>query len=375
MQEQLLSSDQQQLSGHTEQQHHTGLAADLTNGTPTLLLTGNHQPLKPADTAVTQPVLHAAHMQAEQASPVTAAAQVCLSEAMQVGIPAQASTAPTQAFLSADWTGQQPLDDSTAASSSQVVLHPTKAIGLSSALRDKQAHDTGHAKDQDDFGLDMHLSGARESHQALPDRPSAVPPAGGVDQPLAAGPAGHLPSALNIELEPLASQHWRAETAKLDMYNGTGNGTTTDSGNLEPGADFRLLGAADDDISAREVAWRTAEQNADHSHSSAGADGAPRVNGIAETDGLDWYLSESAAEGQGRTQSEAGNIDVGQDVQHASECTTFWGSKPELSEQEETPSAQHLPLGTKRQLSPAEGTDVEDAVHAKRQRFALPSFA
>lgn len=376
VQGQLLSSDQRQLSAHVEQQHHTGMPADLTREAPTLLLTGNHQPLKPADTAVTQPVLHAAHMQAEQAPPVTAASQVCVPEAMQVDIPAQPSTAPTQAFLSADWTGQQPLGDTAAASSSQVV-HPPEAVGLSSALRDKQAHDPGHAEDQDDFGLDTHLSDALASHQALPHRPPAEPPAGALDWPLAAGPSGHLPSGLTgtIELEPSASQHWRAETAKLDMYNGTGTGTTADSGNLEPGAEVRVLGTDDGVSSAREVAWRTAERSAGHSHSSTGADVAPHVNGIADTDGRDWYLSESAAEGQGRTQSEAGNIDVGQDVQHALECTTFWDSKPELSEHQDTPSAQHVPLGTKRQLSPPVGTDVEDAVHAKRQRFALSSFA
>jgi len=101
----------------------------------------------------------------------------------------------------------------------------------------------------------------------------------------------------------------------------------------------------------------------------------PQSSGLAEANGHDWSMPQYPIFRPDSLRSEGKHTDTVEDVQNVAKPTCWAGHLDLPLPEQELSQLEHAPVSKKRQISPSEGADAEDTIHAKRQHVALSSSA
>ncbi len=367
-QEQLaLPTDQHFLPGASQQQQHQlfmpTVQAQVSDALPS---TGIQQPLLPANTDEVMQTAPQRSLLLEDT--VTGS----LPAAMEVDQSAQPETLPAQELSSAELTEQWHLRDTAAAGNSKLVSHRHASTPVGSLYQDEQPHSTAHVEQQQQHAEeDAHLSVFTLAEEIPSGSCYADPPAGPQDQSWLGGSADQEGSALlaTAELEHDRPQEYRPKAEEPTALNDTATGAGADG-----------TGAQDDQAlqpsahgSDSQLGLHTAEPKAEHHYK--GQDSVLQSSGVAEANGHGWSMPQYPTFRPDSLRSDGEHTVTVEDVQNVAK-PTYWAGHLDLPlpEQEQS-QLEHASVSKKRHISPSEGADAEDTIHAKRQRVALSSSA
>ena len=366
-----LPTDQHYLPGASQQQqqqHQLFMPTVQTQASDALPSTGKQQPLMPANTDL---VMQTAPQQTLLLEDAVAGS---LPAAMEVDLSAQAETFPAQQLSPTELTEQWHLRDTAAAGNSELVSHHHASAPVGFLHQDEQPHSTAHVDQQrQPAEEDAHLSVFTLAEQIQSGLCYAEPPAGPQDQYQSGEFADRGPSALlaTAELEHNSPQECRPKVEEPTAVDSTAADAEVD-GTGTPDDQVLYPSAQNPDS---QLGLHRAEPNAEHHcKSTEGQDSVPQSRGLAEANGHDWSMLQNSAF-RPDSRSEGVHTDTMEDVQNVAN-PTFWAGHLDLpmSEQEQS-QLEHASISKKRQISPCEGADAEDTIHAKRQRVALSSSA
>ncbi|KAL0036052.1 hypothetical protein WJX79_000012 [Trebouxia sp. C0005] len=142
------------------------------------------------------------------------------------------------------------------------------------------------------------------------------------------------------------------------------------------GAELDGTGAQDDQALYPSTHGSDSQSGLHHQCKSIKAqDSVPQSTGLAEANGHDWSMPQYPTFRPDSLRSERKDVDTVEDVQNVAK-PTCWAGHLDLPMSEQEPSQlDEASVNRKRQISPSEGANAEDAIHAKRQHIALSSSA
>ncbi len=369
-QEQLaLPKDQQYLPGGSQQQqqqHQLSMLTMQAQASDALPSTGKQQPLMPANTD------EAMQTAPQQTLPLEDAVAGSLPAAMEVDWSAQPETLPAQELSSAELTEQWHLRDTAAAGNSKLVSHHHASAPAWSAYQDEQPHSTAHVEQQQQAAEeDDHLSVFTLAQEIQSGSCYAEPPAGPQDQSWLEGSADQegFPRSATAELEHNSSQECRPKVEEPTALDRTAAEAEVDGTGAQ--VDQALQPSAHGFDS--QLGLHTAEPKAEHHYK--GQDSVLQSSGVAEANGHDWSMPQYPTFRPDSLRSDGEHTFTVEDVQNVAK-PTYWAGHLDLPlpEQEQS-QLEHASVSKKRHISPSEGADAEDTIHAKRQHVALSSSA
>lgn len=373
-QEQLaLPTDQQYLSGGSQQQQQQQqqlfmptMQAQPSNALPS---TGKQQPLMPANTD------EAMQTAPHQSLPLEDAVSGSSPAAMEVDLSAQPETLPAQELSSTELTEQWHLRDTAAAGNSKLVSHHHASGPVGSAYRDEQLHSTAHVEQQRQPAEEHdHLSVPTLAHQIQSGSCYAEPPAGPQDQSWSGGSADQGASALlaTAELESHSPQECRPKVEEPTALNSTAADAEVDGTGAQ---DDQALQPSAHGFDSQLGLHREESKAEHHCKPPEAQDSVPQSSGLAEANGHDWSMPQYPIFRPDSLRSEGKHTDTVEDVQNVAKPTCWAGHLDLPLPEQELSQLEHAPVSKKRQISPSEGADAEDTIHAKRQHVALSSSA
>lgn len=356
----------------------------------------------PMEDLLTEKAMETVPEQAEQTWPLTDAQNGHQSDAMNVDTAAE--PASTAALDPGPAAAPGAHHDSGADS-----VHPDASwehdqLSLQPGLPEGQPQDAAFAEAWAN-NVDEDLLGPPGSQQAQSDVSQAEPPAGPSDEPFSSGPAdaASLASKATAVLGPVSAQDWGLGPFQPSTGDSDGNalhavaddhaswphagdhmlqhGTADDSGHMKP--DAADLDSACEAASGEGEMLRFTDQG---NRIPAPADIAAERH-IAETHGDGWHVQQGAdAATTGLLQSESCGLMPAQGAVQKVLKSALGPENPDVShhdrafhtapvQQELREASEEVLTGRKRQMSPAEGADVEGNIIAKRQHLTLSSFA
>ncbi|DBA96080.1 TPA: hypothetical protein ACH3X1_001578 [Trebouxia sp. C0004] len=347
-----LGQPQEQLALPTDQQY-------LPGGS-------QQQPLMPANAD------EAMQTAPQQPLPLVDAVAGSSPAAMDVDLSVQPETLPAHALSSAELTQQRCLRDTATAGNSKLVSHHHASAQVGSAYQDAQPHSAAHAQQQQKLAKDDdQLSILTLVQQVQPGSCYAEPPAGPQEQSWSGGSANQGASALlaTAELRHNSPQECRPKVEGPSALNDTATGAGTGAGDdqaLQPTAH----------AFHSQLGLHRAEPKAEHHCKYIEGQGSlPQSSGHAEANGHDWSMPQNPALRLESLRSEGEHANTVEGVQNVAK-PTCWAGHLDLPMSEQDPSQlEHASVSKKRQISPCEGANAEDTIHAKRQRVALSSSA
>ena len=328
--------------------------------------TGKQQPLMPDNTG------EAMQTAPQQPLLLEDAVAGSLPAAMDVDQSAQPETLPAQELSSAKPTERRHLRDTAAAGNSKLVLHHHASAPAWSAYQDGQPHSTAHVDQQrQPAEEDDHLSVFTLAQEIQSGSWYAEPPAGPQDQSWFGGSADQGASAVSAtaELEHNSPQECRPKVEEPSALQDTATGAEADGTGAQDDQALQPSTHAFDS----QPGLHTAEPKAEHHYK--GQDSVPQSNGVSEVNGHDWSMPQYPTFRPDFLKSDGEHTVTLEDVQNVAK-PTYWAGHLDLPlpEQEQS-QLEHAAVSKKRQISPSEGADAEDSIHAKRQRVALSSSA
>lgn len=361
----VLSTDQQDLSGvsqQQQQQHQLSTPTMQAQASDALPSTGKQQPLMPADTH------EAVQTAPQQPLLLEDASTESLPAAKEVDLSGQPEALPAQELSSSELTEQWRLRDTAAAGNCKLVSNHHASAPAWSAHRDGQPRSTAHAEQQRRPAKEHdHLSVLTLAQQTQSGSCFAEPPAGPQDQYLSGESADQRTSAFlaTVHLEHNRPQEYTPKVEEPTALNDTAAGAELDG-----------TGAQDDQALYPSTHGSDSQSGLHHQCKSIKAqDSVPQSTGLAEANGHDWSMPQYPTFRPDSLRSERKDVDTVEDVQNVAK-PTCWAGHLDLPMSEQEPSQlDEASVNRKRQISPSEGANAEDAIHAKRQHIALSSSA